>query len=58
MVKIKYIAFNPLGNTVIVARAGAVLRKAEDNKYLDSWVCTTHKDVKIRKAVARGSPIN
>ena len=56
--KIKYLAFNPLGNTGIVARAGRVLGKDEDKKYLDSWVSTTHKDVKIRKAEVLGRQLN
>ena len=50
--KTKYITQNSRGDKVITTLSGDPLEKVEDFKYLGSWVASTEKDIKVRKALA------
>ena len=50
--KTKYIALNNKDEEGITTLAGESLEKVEDFKYLGSWVASTEKDIRVRKALA------
>ena len=50
--KTKYITRNNRDEEVITTRTGEPLEKVEDFKYLGSWVASTEKDIRVRKALA------
>ena len=51
--KTKYMQFNiPGGCTNLKTREGQELERVDDFQYLGSWVATSEKDLKVRKAKA------
>ena len=51
--KTEFIAYNlPPEHPPLRTTEGAALRKVNDFKYLGSWVNSTDRDVKVRKALA------
>ena len=50
--KTKYITQNSRTEEVITTLTGEPLERVEDFKYLGSWVASTEKDIRVRKALA------
>ena len=50
--KTKYLAYNIEDHPPLVTRNGTTLEQKEDFKYLGSWVDESHKDIRVRKALA------
>ena len=52
MMKTKFLALNQQNMPTLTTTDGRNLECVSDYKYLGSWIYSTEKDVKIRKALA------
>lgn len=50
--KTQYMSFNQQKDTALKTRNGSTLEEVKDFKYLGSWVASSEKDLKTRKALA------